>query len=450
MPHLLATRPPSAPVRPIDPDRRSALLAVGLGFGAVGLAQAYFLFVPALSLLEQYAGFVGFQLALLGILVLAARLERCSLRDFGFTRRGDWSTTVGFSAMLVLVAVDLRLDPGFLFGFGRTLPIDPATFGYLLFTAPLVAIAEVGLYFGYVFRTLARTIGLRNGMLLSAAGFALLSTNVSILPLLGTTDALQYLFSTTVVSFVSGLVLALFCYKSQWSVVGPVLVWAGLLATEDLLPVAAAYPSWEIAFVDALVTGAVLLFLVAVGLREPQLQSRRYLGERIGPRRYRFRLRARGEAQGPGLYVAGAVAGVAILSVAYGLPTVLGTSQPLLAVATGSMAPTLERGTLVVVEHASPGQIVVGTIIVFDVSCLPSPTVHRVIKIVESGPDWVYQTKGDANKAQDPCTVPYADVRGLVVAHAPYVGYFILDPLFAASVIALVVVVPWAWRVGRS
>jgi signal peptidase I len=115
-------------------------------------------------------------------------------------------------------------------------------------------------------------------------------------------------------------------------------------------------------------------------------------------------------------------------------------STPILAIATGSMVPTFERGTLVLLEKATPDQIHVGTIIAFHVSCLPAPTVHRVYKILVAGPSAVYLTKGDHNPSPDPCDVPYSNVIGRAVVWVPYLGYLILDPLFAAALIVLVVV----------
>ena len=112
--------------------------------------------------------------------------------------------------------------------------------------------------------------------------------------------------------------------------------------------------------------------------------------------------------------------------------------------------PTLNRGDLVVVEHIAPAAITVGTILVFDARCLPAPTVHRVIRIVSTGPNWVYQTKGDANPTQDPCTVSYSQVLGSVVAHVPYLGFLILDPLFAGAVVVVLILSVVVWRGGRK
>ena len=145
-----------------------------------------------------------------------------------------------------------------------------------------------------------------------------------------------------------------------------------------------------------------------------------------------------------------AAVGVTVLSLSIAIPILFGTATPFLAIATGSMVPTFHRGEFVVIEHVAPSAIHVGTIIAFSVSCLPSPTVHRVIEIVSTGPNWVYQTKGDHNPVEDPCTVPYSHVLGKAVFYVPDLGFLILDPLLAAFVVAAIIVVPWGIRGLRS
>lgn len=409
------------------------------------MTQGYAVVDHALTISESYAGFLAIQGVLLGLLLLAARLDGRPLRDVGFTVRGPLVQPLAFSVLLVMLYLALSIDPGFIFGFGRVPPAPVWGFGYFLLSAPLVAVAEAGLFLGYLFRTLSQAVSLRTAMLLSAGVFSLYSTNFTIFPLLGPTTAVEYVFSTTLVEFVLGIVLSLYFYKSQWSLLGPVTLLSGVVAAASLLPVRVAFPSWEAGFASSLVSEAVLLLVVGLGLKEPRLQALRYLGERVGPRRYRFRNRARDRQGARGLLVSAAVVGVVAISIGYGLPAVLGTSQPLLAIASGSMVPTFERGTLVVIEHVAPSAITVGTIIAFSVGCLPSPTVHRVIRIVSSGPNWVYQTKGDANPVQDPCTVPYSDVHGAVILNVPYLGFLILDPLFAGALIVLLLLVPMVW-----
>ncbi|HLN50540.1 MAG TPA: signal peptidase I [Thermoplasmata archaeon] len=426
--------------------RQSVLTALAVSGAGVALSQGYSLSVRGLTGNESYLGLIAVAVGLLGLLWLGARLERRPLRDFGFAIREPLPTTLTFASLLILVFVALRLDPGFFFGFGKIPPTPVLVFGFLLLSAPVIAVAQVGLFFGFLFRTLARHLSLRSAMLLAAGIYAVNSTNFSVLAYVGVTAGTQFLFSTTVVAFVLGIVLSLYYYKSRWSLVGPITVTASLAAVAALLPVGVRFPSWEADFAGTLIAYAVLLLIVGFGLEEPRLQKLKYLGERVGARRYRFRSRAHDRAAFRGALVTVAVVGVAAISFAYGLPVVLGNPSPVLAIATGSMVPTLHRGDLVVVEHVGPAAITVGTIIAFHVSCLPAPTVHRVIRIVSTGPGWVYQTKGDANPTQDPCTVPYADVLGAVIVHEPYLGFLILDRLFAASLVVLAILVPVVWR----
>jgi signal peptidase I len=437
--HSIAPSPPPTP-------RASLAIATGTTLAAIAIAQGYSLLLRSLTIDESYVGLLALQAALIGLILLAARLERRPLRDLGFTVRDPISTTVAFASLLVLLFVVVRVDPGFFFGFGKIPPTTTIGFGYLLFLAPVMAFAQVGFFVGYLFRTLSRTLPLRPSMFLSAGSYAVYSTDFLAFPLLSPDSAVEYVFSTTVLALVLGLVLTLYFYKARWSLVGPVALASALLATDSLLPVGAQFPSWEVDFAASLVAYAVLLIVVGLGLQEPRLQTLHYLGERIGARRHRFRNRARDRAALRGTLVTAAVVGVLAVSFGYGLPSVLGSPTPLLAIATGSMVPTLHRGDLVVVEHVAPSAITVGTIIAFSVSCLPSPTVHRVVAIVSKAPSWVYQTKGDANTAKDPCTVPYSDVHGAVIAHVPYVGYLILDPLFAGAVVVLAVLVPFVWK----
>ncbi len=426
--------------------RQSVLTALAISGAAVVLSQGYSLSVRWLTAAETYLGLIGVAAGFLGLLWLGARLERRPLRDFGFALREPLSTTLVFASLLILVFVAIRLDPGFFFGFGKVPQTPVLVFGFLLLSAPLVAVAQVGLFFGFLFRTLARHLSLRSAMLLAAGIYAVNATNFSVLPYVGVTTGTQFLFSTTVVAFVLGVVLALYYYKSRWSLVGPIAVTASLAAAAALLPVGVRFPSWETDFTGTLIAYAVLLLIVGFGLEEPRLQKLKYLGERIGARRHRFRSRAHDRAAFRGALLTAAVVGVVAISFSYGLPVVLGNPSPVLAIASGSMVPTFHRGEMVIVEHVGPAAITVGTIIAFHVGCLPAPTVHRVVRIVSDGPNWVYQTKGDANPAQDPCTVPYADVLGAVVVHVPYLGFLILDRLFAASLVVLAILVPVVWR----
>ena len=438
--------PPSGAGRTPEPPRslrtpaRAALLATAAVFVvAFGISQLPLLFGRALSSDESLALTLGLDASLLGVAVVAARLARRPLRDYGFVLRGPAAPVLVFSALLVLVFLVVDLYPGFLFGFGRYPPLPVLAFGFALFSAPIVALGQEALFRGYVFRTLSRAVPLATALAFSATYFALTTTNFLDLPSLGEVAGGEYLFGTTVANLVLGLVLGLLCYKGRWGLLGSFATRTGLLWVGTLVPVAANFTSWETSFAVLLLGYGVLLVVVAFALREPRLQAHAYLREPIGPRRLRFRERARSRREVRGGVVAVAALAIVFVGATQLAPIALGASPPLLAIASGSMEPTFYRGTLVVLEHATPANVHVGTIIAFHVSCLPSPTVHRVYRIVQGGSSPVYQTKGDANPSPDPCPVPFADVLGRVVAHVPYLGLLVLDPLLDGAIVVLII-----------
>ena len=149
---------------------------------------------------------------------------------------------------------------------------------------------------------------------------------------------------------------------------------------------------------------------------------------------------------------------VAFFSVWFGVRYALGTDYPLLAVASGSMVPTLNVGDLIIVQGISNFSTVYahplnGTIIVFH-TYLPGDDhpmllgasdeliVHRVInetrRYDQSLGRYVYyfSTKGDANTGPDtwdPAPYGYGQgvpdyyIVGKVVGKIPWIGYIPLD-----------------------
>jgi signal peptidase I len=89
---------------------------------------------------------------------------------------------------------------------------------------------------------------------------------------------------------------------------------------------------------------------------------------------------------------------------------------------TGSMAPTLNRGTLVVGQPVRPKEIALGDIIIF--RALPTDKnllCHRVVEIEES--PLQFRTRGDALPNPDPDWVLATAVEARVVFHAEIIGY---------------------------
>jgi len=141
-----------------------------------------------------------------------------------------------------------------------------------------------------------------------------------------------------------------------------------------------------------------------------------------------------------------------IIGTYIGLQIALSTSTPLVAVAGGSMRPTLEFGDLVVVQGVPATNIQVGDIIVFDPP-EGGRTVHRVTKM-ETLPNGTIQfiTKGDDNEDVDTWPVPDYCVHGRVLYRIPYLGYLALDPAIpiTITIIAIIVILLWPEKTRRK
>lgn len=76
-----------------------------------------------------------------------------------------------------------------------------------------------------------------------------------------------------------------------------------------------------------------------------------------------------------------------------------------LTVLSGSMAPRIPVGALVVDTPEAPSQIRVGQVITYEIPVLDHHVIsHRVVQILSGGDQPVIQTQGDANAAPDPWT----------------------------------------------
>ena len=94
-------------------------------------------------------------------------------------------------------------------------------------------------------------------------------------------------------------------------------------------------------------------------------------------------------------------------------------------IASGSMEPTLERGTMTVAFPVRPEAVKVGDIIIFrPVTIGESLICHRVIEVRANSPRY-FITKGDAMGVQDPFRVPAVNVVGRVVYHADVLGFLV-------------------------
>ncbi len=116
------------------------------------------------------------------------------------------------------------------------------------------------------------------------------------------------------------------------------------------------------------------------------------------------------------------VLGIAVLVIA--VPALVG-GMPL-TILTGSMAPALPPGTLVVVKPTPVDEIEVGDVLTFQLeSGKPALVTHRVVaRVTDTGSDAVrFVTQGDANAQPDAGEVLPVQIKGTVWFAVPWLGW---------------------------
>lgn len=94
-------------------------------------------------------------------------------------------------------------------------------------------------------------------------------------------------------------------------------------------------------------------------------------------------------------------------------------------VASGSMEPTIAKGSIVVLRPISADKVAVGDIITFYPPDHQQLVTHRVVDIADTTEGPAFVTQGDANPLPDPWQVPTTGSGWRCVFHIPYVGYLL-------------------------
>ena len=149
------------------------------------------------------------------------------------------------------------------------------------------------------------------------------------------------------------------------------------------------------------------------------------------------------------------LAAVIAISSHFSPPGQLGIAgHPVMSVLSGSMAPVINTGDLVVdnkLTLAQAASLLPGQIISFHPDAgSPQVFTHRIVA-VEVTPDGsvAYVTKGDANDSRDTDTTASTDIVGLFHSTIPAGGY-VLAALHRPMVIGLLLASPLLWLLSGS
>ncbi len=127
-----------------------------------------------------------------------------------------------------------------------------------------------------------------------------------------------------------------------------------------------------------------------------------------------------------------------------------------LRVVTGSMAPTLETDTLIVVRKTEPAEVKEGDIISFyssDPALEGAVNTHRVLSIREEDGIYYYTTKGDANNVADSYEVSSVYLIGTVCFSSYALGKMarlLANPLIFIPVILIPLAVILICDIART
>ena len=139
------------------------------------------------------------------------------------------------------------------------------------------------------------------------------------------------------------------------------------------------------------------------------------------------------------------------------IPAIQG-STCFLIVLSGSMAPSMNPGDVIISNHIDPKEVHLNDVITFTYADYPKKFVtHRVVNITASEAGIIqFQTKGDANKEPDGRWVQSQEIIGKVTLVIPYLGYvsnFAKSRLGFLTIIfipAILIISQGAWTIHKE
>jgi len=109
----------------------------------------------------------------------------------------------------------------------------------------------------------------------------------------------------------------------------------------------------------------------------------------------------------------------------------------------GSMAPTVKVGSLLLTRPADVEDLRVGDVITYRSPGNHTTLTHRIVSVRQEDGDWVFKTKGDASLDPDPREVILRGQVSKMAFDIPYLGY-VVDFAKSTQGVVLLLLVPAA------
>jgi signal peptidase len=123
-----------------------------------------------------------------------------------------------------------------------------------------------------------------------------------------------------------------------------------------------------------------------------------------------------------------------------------------LVVQSGSMAPTIKAGDIVVTRMTTPDEVEAGDVVTFRDDTRENELVsHRVLKVKPKDGRLFFVTRGDANTGVERWSIERTGSLGIVSFQAPKVGYFLRmpNPAVRISLIVAAALLLGTWGLTR-
>ena len=260
-------------------EPKSFIVSALLFFIVFGLWQAYYLVLISfpISTWHNYLFYAVISGACLGTFAIFVKLERSSFKEHGYKQPIKTEKCVVLSLFFVAFYIFVTLTPGFMGRF-ESPPFSRTVFYFtfsILDAVLLTGLTTESIFRGYIFKNLTKNHGFFTALYASSLMFGLYQVSIYNLLQMSMDRITTYIFTDILPALAAGLFLGFFFYKTNWSLLGPIIFRVGIFLYLSFPPIMAT-PSWWVKLTSELIAYMCLILIVDSVIKEPRYRKRRY------------------------------------------------------------------------------------------------------------------------------------------------------------------------------